>query len=90
MELYVPDSTVFIVKFWQKFMHQLVKLVASNNTEENVSLTEKNVSFTENVSLTEENVSFTEKVSLTENVSLTEESVSLTEENVSLTDCSTK
>ena len=66
MELYVPDSTVFIVKFWQKFIHQLVKLVASNNTEENVSLTEENVSFTENVSLTE-------------NISLTEENVSLTD-----------
>ena len=61
MELYVPDSTVFIVKFWQKFMHQLVELVTSNNTEENVSLTEENVSLTEeNVSLTEENVSLTD------------------------------
>ena len=40
MELYVPDSTVFIVKFWQKFMRQLVELVISNKTEENVSLTD--------------------------------------------------
>jgi len=38
MELYVPDSTVFVVEFWQKFMHQLVDVVTSNNTDENVSL----------------------------------------------------
>lgn len=38
MELYVPDSTVFIIEFWQKFIRQLVELVTSNNTEENVSL----------------------------------------------------
>ena len=39
MEFYVPDSTVFIVEFWQKFMRQLVELGTSNKTEENVSLT---------------------------------------------------
>ena len=38
MELYVSNSTVFIIEFWQKFIRQLVELVASNNTEENVSL----------------------------------------------------
>jgi len=37
MELYVQESAVFIVEFWQKFISQLIQQLTSTNTDENVS-----------------------------------------------------